>query len=72
MPCCEGWSEVKRVATDGLVQGDWVSGESLLALASLGAGKGTEVRVRASGVDAEEAVASLGRLIEDPVEPSAD
>jgi phosphotransferase system HPr (HPr) family protein len=55
-----------------LARGDWVSGESLLALASLGASKGVELRVRAAGVDAEEAVASLGRLIEDPVEPVAD
>jgi len=52
-----------------LGDGDWVSGESLLALASLGARKGATLRVRARGVDADEAVASLGRLIEDPVEP---
>ena len=53
-----------------LTSGDWVSGESLLALASLGAVKGAVLRVRACGADAEEAVAALGRLIEDPVEPT--
>ena len=51
-----------------LADGDWVSGSSLLALASLGASRGTRMRVRASGPDAERAVEALGRLIEDPLE----
>lgn len=50
---------------------EWVSGHSLLALASLGAGKGSMLRVRAVGSDAEEAVRALGALVEDPVEPGA-
>ncbi len=51
---------------------EWVSGQSLLALASLGASKGSELRIRARGPDAARAVEALGRLVEDPVEPRAD
>ena len=55
------------------VRGDeWVSGHSLLALASLGASKGSRLQIRAQGPDATEAVEALGRLVEDPVEPKAD
>ena len=50
---------------------EWVSGQSLLALASLGASKGSNLRIRATGPDAEAAVAALGNLVEDPVEPEA-
>ncbi len=51
---------------------EWVSGQSLLALASLGASKGARLRIRARGPDAAEAVQALGQLVEDPVEPRAD
>ena len=50
---------------------EWVSGQSLLALASLGASKGSTLHIRASGPEAEAAVLALGRLVEDPVEPEA-
>ena len=49
--------------------GEWVSGQSLLALASLGAGQGADLRVRARGPDAQAALEALGRLIEEPHEP---
>lgn len=48
---------------------EWVSGQSLLALASLGATKGSPLQIRARGPQAADAVAALGRLVEDPVEP---
>lgn len=48
---------------------EWVSGRSVLSLLSLGATRGTRLRVRAAGTDAVEAVAALGRLIEEPAEP---
>jgi phosphocarrier protein HPr len=47
---------------------EWVSGRSLLALASLGAARGMAMRVRAVGPEAEAAVEALGRLIEAPNE----
>jgi phosphocarrier protein len=43
---------------------EWVSGASVLSILCLAASKGTALRVRAVGVDAEEAVRELGRLIE--------
>ncbi|MGH7288678.1 MAG: HPr family phosphocarrier protein [Myxococcota bacterium] len=46
--------------------GEWVSGQSVLSLLSLAAGPGTRLRVRAIGSDAEEAVSTLGQLIERP------
>lgn len=48
---------------------EWVSGRSVLSLLSLGATRGTRLRVRAVGADAAEAVAALGRLLEEPNEP---
>ena len=45
---------------------EWVDGRSVLSLLSLAAGPGTRLVVRAVGVDAHEAVAALGRLIESP------
>jgi phosphotransferase system HPr (HPr) family protein len=45
---------------------EWVSGKSVLSLLSLAATYGTRLRVRAVGPDAREAVAALGRLLEDP------
>ena len=51
---------------------EWVSGQSLLALASLGASKGSGLRIRARGRQAGDAVAALGHLVEDPVEPQSD
>lgn len=46
--------------------GEWVSGQSVLSLLSLAAGPGTKLLVRAVGPDAEQAVATLGHLIERP------
>ena len=43
---------------------EWVDGRSVLSLLSLAAGRGVELRVRAIGEDAEEAVKALGALIE--------
>jgi phosphocarrier protein len=50
--------------------GEWVDARSVLSLLSLAAGPGTRLRLRAVGRDAEEAVETLGRLLEDPVEPN--
>jgi phosphotransferase system HPr (HPr) family protein len=47
----------------------WVSGRSVLSLLSLGATRGTRLRVRAVGADAAAAVAALGNLLEEPNEP---
>jgi phosphocarrier protein len=46
--------------------GEWVSGQSVLSLLSLAAGPGTRLLVRAVGPDADQAVATLGGLIERP------
>jgi multiphosphoryl transfer protein len=51
---------------------EWVSGRSVLSLLSLGATRGTRLRVRAVGADASEAVAALGALIEELEEPALD
>lgn len=48
---------------------EWVSGRSVLSLLSLGATRGTRLRVRATGADAEAAVAALGRILEEVNEP---
>ena len=45
---------------------EWVDGRSVLSLLSLAAGTGTRLRIRAVGEDAEEAVAALGRILEEP------
>jgi phosphotransferase system HPr (HPr) family protein len=44
---------------------EWVDGRSILSLLSLAAGRGTALRIRAEGDDAAEAVAALGRLLEE-------
>jgi phosphocarrier protein len=46
--------------------GEWVDGRSVLSLLSLAAGPGTRLRLRASGSDAQQAVETLGRLLENP------
>lgn len=51
---------------------EWVSGRSVLSLLSLAARPGTRLRVVAEGRDAEEAVAALGRLLENPQESLPD
>lgn len=43
---------------------EWVDGNSILSLLSLAAGRGTTLRIRAEGHDAEEAVRALGELLE--------
>jgi phosphocarrier protein len=44
--------------------GTIVSGRSIMGLMMLAAGSGTELEISATGADAEEAVATLARLIE--------
>ena len=44
---------------------EWVDGRSILSLLSLAASRGTALRIRAEGADAEAAVEALGRLLED-------
>lgn len=44
--------------------GEWVNGSSVLSILSLAASRGTVLRVRAEGSDAESAVLELGALIE--------
>ena len=56
-------AEVSVARVDGP---DWVSGRSVLSLLSLAASRGTRLRVRAQGADAEQAVAALGELLRRP------
>jgi phosphocarrier protein HPr len=49
---------------------EWVSGRSVLSILSLAASRGTTLRLRAEGADAEEAVEALGALLTEPGEPS--
>jgi phosphocarrier protein len=44
--------------------GEWVSGRSVLSILSLAAARGTRVRIRAVGPDAETAVESLGDVLQ--------
>jgi phosphocarrier protein len=55
-----------EVAREGDVDGEWVSGRSVLSLLSLAASFGTRLRVRAVGPDAEQALAQLGQVLEEP------
>jgi phosphocarrier protein len=48
---------------------DWVDGRSVLSLLSLAAGRGTRLRIRAVGPDAQAAVEALGRVLEEPQTP---
>jgi phosphocarrier protein HPr len=43
---------------------EWVNGDSVLSLLTLAASPGTTLRIRAVGIDAEDAVRRLGLLIE--------
>ncbi len=43
---------------------EWVDGRSVLSLLSLSASRGTQLRIRATGEDAERAVSALGALLE--------
>ena len=45
---------------------EWVDGRSVLSLISLAASCGTKLRVRATGLDAAEAVQALGKMLESP------
>ncbi len=49
---------------------EWVNGKSVLSLLSLAAAQGTTLRVRATGADARAAVEALGRVLEEPTEPT--
>ena len=44
--------------------GEWVDGRSVLSLLSLAASNGTKLQIRGTGVDAAEAVAALGAILE--------
>jgi phosphocarrier protein len=48
---------------------EWVSGRSVLSILSLAASRGTTLRLRAEGSDAEEAVAALGALLVESAAP---
>jgi phosphocarrier protein len=49
-----------------LMRGDQeANGKSIIALAALGAWKGTELRIVAQGADARDAVAALAGLVEE-------
>jgi phosphocarrier protein HPr len=48
----------------------WVNGKSVLSLLSLAASRGTALRIRAEGTDAESALEALVRLIEHPEQAS--
>ncbi len=43
---------------------EWVDGRSVLSLLSLAAGRGVELRIRATGADADAAITALGALLE--------
>jgi len=55
-----------EVAREGDADGEWVSGRSVLSLLSLAATHGTLLRLRATGPDAEQALAQLGQVLEEP------
>jgi phosphocarrier protein len=50
---------------------EWVDGRSVLSLLSLAAARGSRLRIRATGLDAAEAVEALGHLLEHPEPPAA-
>jgi len=45
---------------------EWVDGRSILSLLSLAAGRGTRLRIRGVGPDAQVSVKALGALLESP------
>lgn len=53
------WDAVVRVSKDGVE----VGGCSIMGLLILGASKGSEISITATGVQAEEAVSTLVRLV---------
>lgn len=44
---------------------EWVNGQSVLSILSLAASQGTHLVLRAEGADAQEAVETLGALLEE-------
>ena len=44
---------------------EWVNGQSVLSILSLAANQGTHLVLRAEGADAEEAIETLGALLEE-------
>lgn len=52
------------------LDGEWVSGRSVLSILSLAGVQGTVLQLRARGADAADALAALGELIEAPHEAS--
>jgi len=46
-------------------EGQIANGKSIMGVLMLAAAQGTELKVRATGEDAEEAIAAVGSLIED-------
>jgi len=55
-----GFASEIHVMKDGMV----VNGKSIMGVLMLAAPKDTKILVRASGLDAEEALAAIGELIE--------
>ncbi len=49
---------------------EWVDGRSVLSLLSLAASRGTRLRIRAVGPDAQAALEALGRILEEPHTPT--
>jgi phosphotransferase system HPr (HPr) family protein len=56
-------SEISVMRADASDPDDWVSGRSVLSLLGLAASRGTRLRLRAEGPDAEAALAALGALL---------
>ena len=52
------------------LDGEWVSGRSVLSILSQAGVRGTVLQLRARGADAAEALVALGELIEAPHEAS--
>ncbi len=50
---------------------EWVSGRSVLSILSLAAGRGTVLRLRAEGPDAQAAIEALGALVSEEPEVSS-
>ena len=61
-------SEIWVARAEATEADDWVPGRSVLSLLGFGASKGTRLRVRAEGPDAEAALAALGALLTRPHE----
>lgn len=57
--CCEAYKSVIRITKDD----ETVGGDSIMAILTLGAAKGSTLRVTATGQDAEQALDALEALV---------